>query len=113
MGPGFPLTKDFDVAHHLLIPDGSVKFVHVLSHALKDAGGNLEVVGALMDVTENTRLYRDLAEREARLMERTAALRRSDAYLSEAQSLSHTGSSAYNETTILYWSDENYSNFRV
>ena len=49
------------------MPDGSVKFVHVLSHALKDAAGNLEVVGALMDVTENTRLYRDLAEREARV----------------------------------------------
>ena len=49
------------------MPDGSVKFVHVLSHALKDAAGNLEIVGALMDVTENTRLYRDLAEREARV----------------------------------------------
>ena len=31
-----------------------------------------------MDVTENTLLYRDLAEREARLGERTAALRRSE-----------------------------------
>src|SRR6202040_1825121 len=43
------------------------KFVHVLSHALKDAAGNLEIVGALMDVTENTCLYRDLAEREAKI----------------------------------------------
>ena len=34
---------------------------------LKDATGNLEIVGALMDVTENTRLYRDLAEREAKI----------------------------------------------
>jgi PAS domain S-box-containing protein len=59
--------KDFDVTHRLLMPDGSVKFVHVLSHALKDAAGNLEIVGALMDVTENSRLYRDLAEREAKI----------------------------------------------
>jgi PAS domain S-box-containing protein len=59
--------KDFDVTPRLLMPDGSVKFVHVLSHALKDAADNLEIVGALMDVTENTRLYRDLAEREARV----------------------------------------------
>jgi PAS domain S-box-containing protein len=103
--------EDFDVAHRLRMPDGSVKFVHVLSHALKDAAGNLEIVGALMDISENTRLYRDLAEREARLVERTAALRRSEAYLSEAQSLGHTGSSAYNETAILYWSDENYRIF--
>ena len=59
--------KDFDVTHRLLMLDGSVKFVHVLSHASRDAAGNLEIVGALMDVTENTRLYRDLAEREARV----------------------------------------------
>ena len=59
--------KDFDVAHRLLMPDGSVKFVHVLSHAMKDAAGNLEIAGALMDVTENTHLYRDLAEREAKI----------------------------------------------
>ena len=59
--------KDFDVTHRLLMPGGSVKFVHVLSHALKDAAGDLEIVGALMDVTENTRLYRDLEEREARV----------------------------------------------
>ena len=79
--------KEFDVTHRLLMPDGSVKFVHVLSHALKDAAGNLEIVGALMDVTENTLLYRDLAEREARLVERTKALSRSEAYLAEAQRL--------------------------
>ena len=59
--------KDFDITHRLLTPDGSVKFVHVLSHVLKDGAGNLEIVGALMDVTENTRLYRDLAEREAKI----------------------------------------------
>ena len=103
--------KDFDVTHRLLMPDGSVKFVHVLSHALKDAAGNLEVVAAVMDVTENTLLYRDLAEREARLVERTAALRRSEAHLAEAQRLSHTGSAVYNDTTILYWSDETYRIF--
>jgi PAS domain S-box-containing protein len=32
------------------------------------------------------------------------ALRRSEAHLAEAQWLSHTGASAYNGTTILYWS---------
>jgi PAS domain-containing protein len=102
--------KDFDVTHRLLLPDGSVKFVHVLSHALRDAAGNLEVVGALMDVTENTRLYRDLAEREARLVERTAALRRSEGYLAETQRLSRTGTFVLNATTwqFVYWSDENY-----
>ena len=59
--------KDLDITHRLLMPDGSVKFVHVLSHVLKDAPGNLEIVGALMDVSENARLYRDLAEREVKI----------------------------------------------
>ena len=59
--------KNFNNTHRLLMPDGSVKFVHVLSRALKDAVGNLEIVGAVMDVTENTRLYDDLAEREAKI----------------------------------------------
>ena len=59
--------KDFDVTHRLLMADGSVKFVHVLSHPLKDAAGNLEIFGALMDVSENTCLYRDLAKREAKI----------------------------------------------
>jgi PAS domain S-box-containing protein len=47
--------KDFDLTLRLLMPDGSVKYVHVLSRAVKDAAGNLEVVGALMDVTERHR----------------------------------------------------------
>jgi PAS domain S-box-containing protein len=58
---------DFDNAHRLLMPDGSVKFMHVLSHVLRDAAGNLEIAGAFMDVSENTRLYRELAEREAKI----------------------------------------------
>ena len=35
-------------------------------------------------------------------------LRRSEAHLAEAQSLSHTGSAIYNETTVIYWSEETY-----
>jgi PAS domain S-box-containing protein len=56
-----------DVTHRLSMPDASIKFVHVVGHALKDAAGNPEIVGAVMDVTENTCLYRDLAEREAKI----------------------------------------------
>jgi PAS domain S-box-containing protein len=38
-------------------------------------------------------------------------LRRSEVYLAEAQRLSHSGTAAYNETEIFYWSDENYRIF--
>src|SRR5215469_12096767 len=37
-----------------------------------------------------------------------AALRRSEAYLAEAQRLSHTGTWAFNKTETLYWSEETY-----
>ena len=43
--------KDFDFEHRLLMPDGSVKHVHVVAHALRDESGGIEFVGAVMDVT--------------------------------------------------------------
>src|SRR5216683_247464 len=55
-----------DIVHRLLIPDGSVKFLHVLGYALKDAAGNLEIVGAVMDVTERKRAEQALRESEAK-----------------------------------------------
>jgi PAS domain S-box-containing protein len=64
--------EDLDFTHRLLMRDGSVKHVHVLSHAVRDASGVMEVVGALMDVTavkaaqdalrENEQRFRDYAE---------------------------------------------------
>jgi PAS domain S-box-containing protein len=36
------------------------------------------------------------------------ALRRSEAYLAEAQRLSHTGTFAFNATAAVYWSEESY-----
>jgi PAS domain S-box-containing protein len=70
---------DLDFEHRLLMPDGSVKYVHVVGHPSKgDESGSLDFVGAITDITE-----RKHAEE---------ILRRSEAYLSEAQSLSHTGS---------------------
>jgi PAS domain S-box-containing protein len=44
--------KDFDFEHRLLMPDGLVKHVHVVAHALTDESGDTEFVGAVMDVTE-------------------------------------------------------------
>src|SRR6266852_3470093 len=87
---------DFDIEHRLLMPDSSVKHVHVLAHALETSSGNLEYVGAVTDVT---------ATKQA---EQT--LRESEAYLAEAQRLSHTGSWAWIPATgdIRYWSEECY-----
>src|SRR6202795_3341641 len=43
--------KNFEHEYRLLMPDGSVKHVRVVAHALSGESGSLEFVGAVMDVT--------------------------------------------------------------
>jgi PAS domain S-box-containing protein len=85
---------DFDFEHRLLMPEGGVKHLHALGRALKTSQGDLEFVGAVTDVT---------AAKQAEMK-----LRESEAYLAEAQRLSHSGSWAWNPATgeNRYWSDE-------
>lgn len=44
-------AKDWSAEYRLLMPSGAIKHLKVVAHAVKDAAGNLEFVGALMDVT--------------------------------------------------------------
>jgi PAS domain S-box-containing protein len=43
--------KDFEHRYRLLMPDGSVKYLHVAAHAQRDVAGGIEFVGAVMDQT--------------------------------------------------------------
>jgi PAS domain S-box-containing protein len=88
--------KDFDLEHRLMMPDGSVKHLRVVAHALSDESDGIEFAGAVMDVT---------AAKQAE-----EALRRSESYLAEAQRLTHTGSGAWRVPTddALYLSEEWY-----
>jgi PAS domain S-box-containing protein len=43
--------KDFDCEHRLLMSDGSVKHIRVVAHAVRGESGNVEFMGAVMDVT--------------------------------------------------------------
>jgi PAS domain S-box-containing protein len=78
IGRASEARANLDFEHRLLMPDGSVKYLHVLAHASETPSGNLEYVGAVTDVTAAKRTE--------------GALRRSEAYLAEAQKLTHTGS---------------------
>jgi PAS domain S-box-containing protein len=44
--------SDFEHEYRLLLDDGRVKYVHALAHALQDASGNREFIGAVTDITE-------------------------------------------------------------
>src|ERR1700739_2170710 len=86
----------FDVEYRFLKLDGSVKYLHVVARALETSSGDLEFVGAVTDITESKTVEE--------------ALRRSEAYLAEAQRLSHTGSWAWRvaDGQALHLSEEWY-----
>src|SRR5262245_3907885 len=42
----------FDLEHRLLMPNGSVRYVHVVGHPSTDECGSFEFVGAITDITE-------------------------------------------------------------
>jgi PAS domain S-box-containing protein len=90
--------SDFDWEHRLLMPDGSIKHIHDLAHCFRDEAGNEEVVGAIMDITEHK-----VSEE---------AIRRSEAYLAEAQRISHTGSFGCKASSgEMFWSEETFRIF--
>jgi PAS domain S-box-containing protein len=46
-------VADFDYEHRLLLPDGAIKYVHVVAHGGQDKDGNtLEHFGAVQDITQ-------------------------------------------------------------
>lgn len=88
--------KNYQHEYRLRMPDGSIKYVRVVARALNDGSSDVEFVGAIMDVTSAKQTEQMLREREA--------------YLAEAQRLTHTGSGAWRvaDDDAVYLSDEWY-----
>jgi PAS domain-containing protein len=77
---------DLDLRYRIATPDCPVRYMHAIGHpALKESSTPGEYVGITIDTTER-RLWDQERERAEN------RLRRSEAYLAEAQRLSHTGS---------------------
>jgi PAS domain S-box-containing protein len=93
--------KDFSHQYRLLLPDGSVKHVYAMAHVTRDESGRIEFIGAITDVTA--------------AWETERKLRRSEAYLAEAQRLVHTSSWAWDvrRREFVYRSSEVYHLFGV
>ena len=65
---------DLDFAHRLQMPDGSVKHVHVVAHAVRDEGGALEFVGAVSDVTASKQAEERIRQDECELRQIVEAI---------------------------------------
>src|SRR5580692_6667646 len=96
---------DLDFEHRILLPDGVIRYVHVVAHAGEDHSGDREYIGIVSDITE-----RKLAERERQALSRD--LKESNARLEEAQRVAHVGYWEWDlETGEVIWSDETYRIF--
>jgi len=45
-------VTDFEYEYRLLMPDDSVKYLHMIAHGIRDNDGRLEYIGAVQDVTQ-------------------------------------------------------------
>ena len=87
-----------DVTKRIVRPNGEVRHIRCVGAPVLENGTLKRVVGNAIDVTEHELLTRELRRREA--------------YLAEAQRLSHTGSFGWNpDTGELVWTDETYRIF--
>ena len=85
--------RDFELARPT--PDGGKRYVSVSGLPVFDKSGSF--IG-----------YRGVGRHITERKRAEEALRRSEAYLAEAQRLSHTGTVVFNATGPLYWSEESY-----
>ena len=60
-------VSDFEFEHRLLLPDNSVKYLHVVAHRTRDPEGELEYIGAVQDVTHRRQAEEALAKLRAEL----------------------------------------------
>jgi PAS domain S-box-containing protein len=93
---GFDVTR-FDVTKRIVRPNGELRYVRCVGTAALD-NGTLKTMGLGIDVTEQEQLTQELQRREA--------------YLAEAQGLSHTGSFGWKpDSGEIIWSEETYRIF--
>ncbi|WP_187142963.1 PAS domain-containing protein [Terriglobus albidus] len=87
-----------DVTKRIVLPNGEIRHIRCVGAPVLENGRLKRIVGNAIDVTEHELLTRELRRREA--------------YLAEAQRLSHTGSFGWNPNTgDIVWSDETYRIF--
>jgi PAS domain S-box-containing protein len=93
-------AKPFDATKRIVRPDGEIRYIRCVGVPFVDSQGLQKYVGSAIDVTEHELLAQELRRREA--------------YLTEAQRLSHTGSFGWRVSTgEILWSDETFRIFQL
>src|SRR6266478_4186486 len=88
----------FDATKRIVRPNGEVRYIRCVGVPVVENQSLKKYVGSALDVTEHELLAQELRRREA--------------YLTEAQTLSHTGSFGWRpDTGEIVWSDETYRIF--
>lgn len=58
-------ASDFEYEYRLLMPEGSIKYLHLMAHGSRDVEGALEYIGAVQDVTQRRASEEALARARA------------------------------------------------
>src|SRR6266513_1783841 len=93
-------ASPFDTTKRIVRPDGEVRYIRCVGAPVVENQKLKKYIGSALDVTEHELLTQELQRREA--------------YLAEAQSLSHTGSFGWDVSSgEIYWSDETFRIFEL
>ena len=64
---GSSAAADYEHDYRLLMPDHSIKYLHVVAHATRDQDGQLEYIAAVQDVTQRRLSEEALAKARSEL----------------------------------------------
>jgi C4-dicarboxylate-specific signal transduction histidine kinase len=88
------------------MPDGFVKFLHIVAYAIKDGSGDIEFVGAVMDATAAKRAEDELHKAQAELTHVTRVISLGDLTASVAHEVNQPiAALVTNGEVCLYWFD--------
>jgi signal transduction histidine kinase/HAMP domain-containing protein len=94
----------WDFEHRLLMPDGSVRYVRAVAHPVRDSSGQLEFVGAVMDVTASKQAEEVLRQAQATLAHVTRVTTLGEMAASIAHEVNQPIAAAItNSNTCLRW----------
>jgi signal transduction histidine kinase/HAMP domain-containing protein len=94
----------WDLEHRLLMPDGSVRYVRAVAHPVTDSSGQLEFVGAVLDVTAGKQAEEVLRQAQATLAHVTRVTTLGEMAASIAHEVNQPIAAAItNSNTCLRW----------